>query len=409
MDDNATNRLILEEMLKSWGMAPTVVESGPLALGILRSAVDSGEPFDLVLPDAMMPDMDGLEVARQMRSYPQLADATIMMLSSIDDQDYVSQMRDLGMTNHLRKPITQSDLLDAILYAFGAEVLEQDQPATSAASGEAVQPLQILLVEDNKVNQQVAIGMLAGQGHSVTTADNGQEALDTLEGDRFDLVLMDMQMPVMDGLRATVAIREREQRTGAHVPIVGLTANAMHGDRERCLEAGMDGYVPKPIRRKALYEAIGGLGDLVEEQGGAAQEAGPPPEDSVPGAEADVSGGEPVLDMDVLEGLLALDREGQLSLRELVEVYEEDGASRIAAMHQALEIRNGPDLRRESHTLKGSGRDLGTTRLSEICQVVEDLGKDSNFEGVSDLIDRVEMEFGRTQQALEAYVQDEAS
>ena len=268
VDDNATNRLILGEMLRNWHMEPTLVESGPLALGLLRAAVDTEEPFDLVLLDAMMPNMDGLEVARQMRGYPQLLGTSIMMLSSIDDQDYVSEMRDLGMKNHLRKPITQSDLLDAILYAFGTEALDQNQPSVAASHDGTDSPLEILLVEDNKVNQQVAIGMLAGHGHSVTTAENGLEALNSLETDRFDLVLMDMQMPVMDGLRATSAIREREQQTGAHVPILGLTANAMHGDRERCLEAGMDGYVPKPIRQKALFDAIGELGDLLPREGG---------------------------------------------------------------------------------------------------------------------------------------------
>ena len=402
VDDNATNRLILEEMLKSWGMAPTVVESGPMALGVLRSAADSAEPFDLVLLDAMMPDMDGLEVARQMHRYPQLADVTIMMLSSIDDQDYIGKMRDLGMKNHLRKPITQSDLLDAILYAFGAEALEQERPLVSDVAGEEIPPLEILLVEDNKVNQQVAMGMLAGQGHTVATAENGREALYALEDGRFDLVLMDMQMPVMDGLQATAAIREREGKTGAHIPIVGLTANAMHGDRERCLEAGMDGYVPKPIRQKALFEAIGGLGDLLqgEAREGSPEEAGKPPEDAEPEGETDVSGGEPVLDMAVLEGLLALDREGQLSLRELVEIYEEDGASRIVAMRRALEEQNAADLQLQAHTLKGSSRNFGATVLSEACQTTEDLGEASSFTGVPELLDRIETEFGRVRAAL---------
>jgi signal transduction histidine kinase/CheY-like chemotaxis protein len=404
VDDNATNRLILEEMLRSWGMSPTVVESGPLALGILRSAADTEAPFDLVLLDAMMPDMDGLEVARQMRRYPQLSDATIMMLSSIDDQDYVSQMRELGMTNHLRKPITQSDLLDAILYAFGAEALEQAQPSAAAIPAEGIEPLAILLVEDNKVNQQVAMGMLAGQGHSVSTADNGREALDTLETASFDLVLMDMQMPVMDGLRATAAIREREQATGGHIPIVGLTANAMHGDRERCLEAGMDGYVPKPIRQKALYEAIGDLGDLLSKEGPSAA-AGPneePPEVTTVLPDRETAADEPALDMAVLDGLIALDREGQLSLRELVDIYEQDGAERIEAMREALEEQNADDLKLHAHTLKGSSRNFGAAVLCDTCQEVEDLGSTSSFAGVPELLGRIEVEFGRVKEALAA-------
>jgi len=396
VDDNDTNRMILEEMLQNWGMRPTVVESGPLALGVLRSAASREEPFALVLLDAMMPEMDGLEVAREISRYPELVGVTVMMLSSIDDKDYISQMQDLGMEGHLRKPITQSGLFNAILDALGTEVLAhgEPEPPPAPAGGPS---LSILLVEDNPVNQKVAMGMLRAQGHSVTAADNGRIALETLEGSTFDLVLMDVQMPEMDGLEATAAIRSREEHTGGHIPIVGLTANAMRGDRERCLNAGMDEYVTKPVRQKALHEAICRLGDLVpvlKAQGG--------PADPATEAEEAV-----VLDPEAL-GALKLLEDGGLSLRELVDVFLEDGVAQIADMRRALERSDGPGLREGAHALKGSCGNFGAGQLSDVCQQVEDRGRESAFDGVPALLVQVEQTFERVRGALKAHLMEKA-
>ncbi|MBT4496153.1 MAG: response regulator [Gemmatimonadetes bacterium] len=260
VDDNATNRLIIEEMLKSWEMRPTVVECGPAALGQMQQAVREQRPFDLVLLDAMMPDMDGLEVARQIGRHAELGGAVMMLLSSLDDQDYINSIREEGVRTHLRKPITRSDLLDAIMDALADQLPAGEEVMNSSIAEEStVQLLRVLLAEDNKVNQLVAVAMLEKQGHAVTVVRNGQEALDMLEAESFDLVLMDMQMPVMGGIEATREQRRRERLAGGHMAIVGLTANAMKSDEEDCLAAGMDAYIPKPLRRDRLTETFAEL------------------------------------------------------------------------------------------------------------------------------------------------------
>ncbi len=261
MDDNATNCAMLEEVLTHWGMRPTVVSSGLAAVAAMKRAVAHGDPFPLVLLDAFMPGLDGFAVAEQIKRDPDVAGATIMMLSSADRGGDASRCRELGVGYYLRKPMTQSELFDAILAALGAEPLEERKsPLTSQAGSPGAQRrLRILLAEDNEVNQQLAVKTLQKRGHAVVVAADGQEALAAIEQERFDLVLMDIQMPRMDGFAATAVIRESEKLTGRHIPIVALTAHAMKGDRERCLAAGMDAYVTKPLRVEELFETIAKL------------------------------------------------------------------------------------------------------------------------------------------------------
>jgi signal transduction histidine kinase/CheY-like chemotaxis protein len=269
VDDNDTNRLILEEMLKAWGMQPTLVDSGPAALGMMHRAANEGKPYDLVLLDAMMPDMDGIEVARQIHAHPELEGAVMLLLSSLDDQDYFGRMRELGVKSHLRKPITRSDLLDAIIDTLAISLpAKEESPAVSLeAETESEHSLRVLLAEDNKVNQAVAMAMLGKLGHAATVANNGVEVLQALAESSFDLILMDMQMPEMGGVEATEKIRLQERDEGGHIPIVGLTANAMKSDEERCLAAGMDAYIPKPLRKQRLVDAIAALHPGAEEAG----------------------------------------------------------------------------------------------------------------------------------------------
>jgi PAS domain S-box-containing protein len=266
VDDNATNRRILQEILGNWGARPTAVDGGHAALSALEQASQAGEPFRLILLDACMPQMDGFELAKQIRGrFPAggQGGAILMMLSSAVRSGDASRCRDLGITTALIKPIRQANLSRAIRKALGIAVPEGGQaplrePAVGT-SGDALRPqrgLRILLAEDNPVNQKLAMTLLRKEGHQVELAGNGQEALAALKGQSFDLVLMDVQMPEMNGLEATAAIREKEKGTGRHLPILAMTAYAMKGDRERCMEAGMDGYVAKPIRRAELLEAI---------------------------------------------------------------------------------------------------------------------------------------------------------
>ena len=254
VDDNQTNRLILAEMLSNWGLLPTCVASAGEAMTTLQQ--EQGEDtFALVLLDAQMPEVDGFTFAQQLQATPDLHRAVVMMLTSGDHQGSVGRCESLGLSAYLMKPVKQSELFDAIMMAVAGGTTGAEQ-AGATASDIPVKPLKILLAEDSLVNQKVASGLLGMRGHRLTIANNGREAVSAVARERFDLVLMDIQMPEMDGLEATQLIRSRERSTGGHVPIVAMTAHAMKGDRETCLAAGMDGYIPKPIRAAHLFETI---------------------------------------------------------------------------------------------------------------------------------------------------------
>jgi CheY-like chemotaxis protein len=259
-------------MLRGWRMKPATADSGEAGLAALRAAAARCEPFALVLLDVMMPEMDGFAVAKRIKADPALAGATIIMLSSGDQARDATLCRQLGVGRYLVKPVKQSDLLDSII-TLVARVEAEAKPAAPARpapprpQAALGQSLRVLLAEDNAVNQKLALRLLQKMGHHVVLANNGKEAVEAVERESFDLVLMDVQMPEMGGLEATVAIRLREARTGGHLPIVAVTAHAMKGDRERCLEAGMDGYVTKPLRTQELArEMAAALGPVASEQ-----------------------------------------------------------------------------------------------------------------------------------------------
>jgi len=254
VDDHATNRRILEEVLIHWGMKPTVVEGGKAALAALEQAARAGTPVPLVLLDAHMPEMDGFALAERIKEAPELAGATIMMLSSAAQLGDAARCREVGIECYLTKPVKQSDLLRALQKTLGSVPVDARRPAP--APQRSARPRRILLAEDNAVNQRLAVRLLEKWGHTVVVAPDGRQAVHALERGRFDLVLMDAQMPEMSGFEATAAIREQEKATGGHIWIIAMTAHAMAGDRERCLRAGMDGYVPKPLRAQALFDAI---------------------------------------------------------------------------------------------------------------------------------------------------------
>jgi len=254
VDDNATNRQILLKMLTNWHTNPTAVESGARAITALREAQGLGRIYPLILLDAQMPEMDGFALAECIKRNPDWKTATIMMLSSAGQRGDAKRCRDLGVAAYLTKPVRQDELLDAILTALGTRPTKETSPAlvTRHSLREISNHLRILLVEDNAVNQVLAARLLEKRGHSVIVAGNGKEALAVLEKQSFDLVFMDVQMPEMDGLEATAAIREKEKTSGNHLAVIAMTAHAMVGDRERCLAAGMDDYLTKPIRPEEL-------------------------------------------------------------------------------------------------------------------------------------------------------------
>jgi two-component system, sensor histidine kinase and response regulator len=256
VDDNQTNRRILDRMLARWEMRPTSVEGGAEALRELMSACEMGDPYRLVLTDMHMPGMDGFDLVERMRGQRALATATVMMLSSGARRGEMARFRELGFSAYLVKPVRQGELRDAIARSLDRrdpqKALRTVAPALERRVPKPAGALHVLLAEDNIVNQRLASRLLEKRGHRVTIANNGQEALNLLDCTSYDLVLMDVQMPIVDGLEATRLIRDREKETRAHQPIVALTAHAVKGDEERCREAGMDGYLAKPIRPQEL-------------------------------------------------------------------------------------------------------------------------------------------------------------
>jgi signal transduction histidine kinase/DNA-binding response OmpR family regulator len=396
VDDNATNRCLLSSMLSRWHMKPTSVDDGFTALTAMKQAVAAGEPYPLVLLDGMMPEMDGFMVADQIKHIPELAEATVMMLTSSDQPDHAARCREMGIAAHLVKPIDPSDLFNAIMTVLSTAPAEMRRPradrtrpesesASARASSAGGRPLRILLAEDNVVNQKVALRILEKGGHRVTVVNHGREALDALERETFDLVLMDVQMPEMDGLEATAAIRAREaERLGArgsglgvskgpqlthpasriphhepritHLPIIAMTAHAMKGDRERCLAAGMDGYIPKPVQPHELFEAIA---RVVPASTDAAESV----------ERTDGSG---VLNSAVL--MTRVDGDVEL-LQEIVQLFLADYPNQISNLHRAISERDNQMLVRAAHSLKGSVSNFAAKAAYELAHRLETIGR----------------------------------
>jgi signal transduction histidine kinase/DNA-binding response OmpR family regulator len=276
VDDNEINRRILLDMLKNLGMRPVVVPSATAGLDELRAAREAGDAFQLVVTDAHMPDVDGFSFAERIGQDPELGSTVMMMLTSGAGADEVAQCEALGVASCLTKPVKQSELLDAIMLALGVTAADgvPDQPLSPERS---LPPLRVLLAEDSLVNQKLATALLEKEGHTVTVVGNGREAVDAFQSRDFDIVLMDVQMPEMDGFEATVAIRSKQQKPGHRVPIIAMTAHALKGDRDRCLEAGMDEYVAKPIKARQLFDAIAATI-------GTSRPSGTPPDDAPAGS-----------------------------------------------------------------------------------------------------------------------------
>ncbi len=366
VDDNATNRIVLQQMLRNWGMRPTVCVDAAHALAQLQAAADIQRPFRLALLDARMPVMDGFELASRIRSHAGLRGESILMLSSGSGIGQSARAKEAGADLTVVKPVKQSELLDAIMTALGQAPGQLEPPGVAApADGPK---LRILLAEDNPVNQHLARKILEKEGHTVLLAHNGREALAQAQAETFDVILMDVQMPEMDGLAATAAIRQQEAASGTYVPIIGVTAHAMKGDRERCLAAGMDGYVTKPVRPAALLTAID-----------TAVNKGPPM--AKPAAQAPTDPERPpaagaVLDEAELTAVISGDA---LLLKELTGLYLQDSHRHLSEMKGAIESANLESLERAAHTLRGSAASLGGKRTADVANRVEQLAKEGNL------------------------------
>ncbi|HMF98225.1 MAG TPA: response regulator [Vicinamibacterales bacterium] len=360
VDDNPVNRRILTEQVGRWALRSVAVASGHAALDALDAAAREGHPFGLVLLDANMPELDGFDVSAEITRRPDLARPIVMMLTSSGKYADHVRCRELGIAAYLTKPVHARELVTAIERALDArpapaEPIAAQTVSTSAATGAA--PRYVLLVEDNIVNQRVAIGLLERRGHRVTAVGNGREALEQLETARFDIVLMDLQMPVMSGLDATVAIRERERVTGNHIPIVAMTAHAMAGDRERCLAAGMDGYLSKPVDPQLLFAAV--------------------EQPSAPVAGSTLTAAPAIFDLDALLSRVGGDR--QLMI-EVIRLFLEDCPTRLKNIAVAMEANDGSAVRAAAHALKGSAGSLGAVAVYDTASALEQLAAEGRLD-----------------------------
>ncbi|MBI4480945.1 MAG: response regulator [Acidobacteria bacterium] len=381
VDDNATNRRILEEMLTKWGMRPTSVDSGFLALDTLQRAQAAGKIFPLILLDVHMPGMDGFQVAAGIQSNLSLGRSTIMMLTSATRPGDIARCKKLGVAAYLIKPIRRGELLEALLAVLGSEAGREDAVRISSTrpANERRRGIRILLAEDNPVNQTVALRLLEKQGHRVVLAGNGREALLVLAKappDGFDLILMDVQMPEMDGLKATAAIREKEKQTGQHIPIVAMTAHAMKGDRERCLEAGMDAYISKPIRAGELLE-------LVEQCVGMPSPAATPPANAPDSS-----------DLPDRKKILELFDGDEKLFREVAETFSGDYPRQLSAIREAVEQADAAALERAAHLLKGSVGSFGAPGAFYAAQRLENMGRDRDLSAAPEALARLEEKAG---------------
>ena len=363
VDDNATNRLILKQLCESWAMKPHTVGNGVEALEEMRRAASDGDPYALVLLDCHMPEMDGFMLAEQIRDDVRLREAALVMLTSGAPAHASRRGRELEIAAQLLKPVKQSELFDVIAEALGDARPVARAVAQSASVGSSPQRiLRLLVAEDNPVNRTLAVQLLKKQGHDVDTAVNGREALARLERGDIDLVLMDVQMPEMDGIEATTAIRAREQDTDAHLPIIAMTAHAMKGDEERCLEAGMDGYVSKPINVDALHAEI---------QRVASQWCSPD------GMETSEPVPIEVFDPEDAIGKIGGDRELFL---ELITMFLGDETSSLAELERAVADGDAIGIERCAHRYKGTVGSLGAAQAMKAAAAMEAAGRGGDLD-----------------------------
>jgi len=391
VDDHRTNRVILDETLQSWHAEPTAVASGEAALAELQRAAAAGAPFQLALIDYMMPGMDGLELAQRIHEATAFSAPPIILISSAaDGRDSPTQRDQAGIARYLLKPVVQSELLDAVLQVLGDQDSAAVSRAPTAAAMVASRAATVLLVEDGEINRHVAIGLLKAWGHHVSVAVNGKEALAAAEQQPFDLILMDVQMPEMDGYEATACIREHEAALGQHTPIIAMTAAAMTGDRERCLEAGMDEYVAKPVDADQLFDVIERVLSGITANAAARPTPLPLPTDD---------GSEAVFDLAEAERRIPGGSEG---VREMVDLLLAELPKMYDSVCAAAANNDAQELQRTAHMLKGSVAIFDAARAAKIAQQIEYLAKDQQIDVAESALTELDAEVQRLINGLRA-------
>jgi len=389
VDDNATNRQILRHQLGYWGLRVTAVESGPRGLALMQQAAAAGTGYDLAILDMKMPEMDGLALARAIKQETALTSVRLVLLTSFGQRGHGAEASKIGIAAYLTKPVDEADLYDCLVEVLDeARARRAPHLVTRHSLREQRPPVaaHVLVAEDNEVNQKVAVKILEKLGYRVELAETGKEALAACARRRYDAVLMDGQMPGMDGYEATRRIRERETRGGRRVPIIAMTASAMKGDREKCLEAGMDDYITKPVTPDSLEEVLRkwvGAATAPAERAAAA-----------PAAEG------ALLDESVVTSLMSVDDDGTL-MDEIVATFLRIAPARLATIRKAAK-GNAAQLEREAHSFLGSCGNIGARRMAELCARLEVLGRSGSTEGASAIARTLEDELAAVQPQLEA-------
>jgi two-component system sensor histidine kinase/response regulator len=399
VDDNEANRKILHEQVVSWGMRNGTSADGSHALEMLRLAAEAGEPYDLAIVDMRMPGMDGMELTRVVKADPILASTRLVLLTSMGE-DIAREAREAGVEACLTKPVRQSQLYDCLAAIEGIYGrMEEERTPTSAAGGErraeAMKGARILLAEDNLVNQKVAVRMVEKLGYDVDVASDGVAAVESFSRRPYSAILMDIQMPEMDGYEATAAIRSREGST-SHTPIIAMTANALEGDRDKALAAGMDDYVPKPVK-------IETLGAVLQRWVSVSEQVRP----EQTGVETPSPiGFEDSLDQDVLVTLRSIEQEGEPGfVAELAEMFLRDAETRIGTLREDANTSEFGSIARTAHSLKGSCSNMGAANMAAICADLEQGAAARDLGRTYQLLEHLEAEFGMVRLALESELQ----
>jgi CheY-like chemotaxis protein len=397
VDDNATNRSILLHETTSWGMIGGEAVSGARALELLRAAAAQQRPYDIAILDFMMPGMDGFQLASAIKSDPAIAGVSLVLLPSYGRRGDGERARQAGIAAYLKKPVRQSQLFDclqAVMRRSDGEPLTTPTLVTQHSMRESevrhkerpISSLRILIAEDSRVNQAVALGQLYNLGYRAEAVLNGRELLAVLEMREFDIILMDCQMPEMDGFEATVEIRRREG-TARHTTIIAMTANALDGDHERCVAAGMDDYLSKPVKSEALRVMLARWSSPAGSQSGMRD-----------GREAAPHTGDGIIDQGQLAVLRAIQAPGEADcVTEVIDLFLKEATSQVEALHQALGRDDAVEVKRVAHLLQGSSVTIGATRMAAL---TGDLQRQDPAPAARTLLTQLDREFVLVREAL---------
>ena len=406
-DDNETNRQIIGKLLEDWQMTPVLANDAQSALEQLRSAAQAGQPIPLAVIDAIMPEHDGFELVEEIKVKERMGTKTILMLSAADRLAFKEKCQSTEYDGVLEKPISQSNLFDAIATALGVATIDPVRSGDLKGAKPPERILNVLLAEDTPANRKVVERVLAKRGHNVTAAGNGREAVDLFHQGEFDVILMDVQMPSMDGFQATDAIRKHEEdhQTASRIPIIAMTAHAMVGDRHRCLAAGMDDYISKPISIRRLIELVESHGQegprlRLQRNGKPISATGP--------AESRLSATEIADIMDLENSLRRLDGDKSL-LIDLIGFYLEDYPSLLVRIDEAAATNDAASLERAAHSMKGLVANFDAALAKEAAQQLETSAKQRDIAEVSGLIESLKQAADELAEHLERYRQSEAS